>query len=117
MHSRLTPSLVVLAGAALAAAVAHAQTTSSTGNPVAESTLKEIVVTAETRSSTIQDTPISISALSGEQLSGFLFADNLTDKRAQLGINTTGFSYTIPSLIRVATNQPRTIGVDLKYRF
>jgi hypothetical protein len=46
-----------------------------------------------------------------------LFADNLTDKRAQLGINTTGFSYTIPSLIRVATNQPRTIGVDLKYQF
>lgn len=55
--------------------------------------------------------------LIGERLSGFLFGDNLTDKRAQLGINTTGFSYTIPSLIRVATNQPRTIGVDLKYRF
>jgi outer membrane receptor protein involved in Fe transport len=55
--------------------------------------------------------------LIGERLEGFLFADNLTDKRAQLGINTTGFSYTIASLIRVATNQPRTIGVDLKYRF
>ena len=55
--------------------------------------------------------------LLGEKLSGFLFADNLTDKRAQLGINTTGFAYTIPSLIRVATNQPRTIGVDVKYRF
>jgi outer membrane receptor protein involved in Fe transport len=55
--------------------------------------------------------------LLGEKLSGFLFADNLTDKRAQLGINTTGFAYTIPSLIRVATNQPRTIGVDMKYRF
>jgi outer membrane receptor protein involved in Fe transport len=55
--------------------------------------------------------------LLGEKLSGFVFADNLTDKRAQLGINTTGFAYTIPSLIRVATNQPRTIGVDVKYRF
>jgi iron complex outermembrane recepter protein len=55
--------------------------------------------------------------LLGEKLSGFLFADNLTDKRAQLGINTTGFAYTIPSLIRVATNQPRTIGVDVKYQF
>jgi len=53
----------------------------------------------------------------GEKLSGFLFVDNLTDKRAQLGINTTGFAYTIPSLIRVATNQPRTIGVDMKYKF
>lgn len=55
--------------------------------------------------------------LIGEKLSGFLFADNLTDKRAQLGINTTAFSYTIPSLIRVATNQPRTIGLDLTYKF
>jgi iron complex outermembrane recepter protein len=55
--------------------------------------------------------------LIGDKLSGFLFADNLTDKRAQLGINTTGFSYTIPSLIRVATNQPRTLGVDLLYKF
>jgi hypothetical protein len=53
----------------------------------------------------------------GQKLSCFLFADNLTDKRAQLGINTTGFSYTIPSLIRVATNQPRTIGVDMNYKF
>jgi outer membrane receptor protein involved in Fe transport len=55
--------------------------------------------------------------LIGDKLSGFLFADNLTDKRAQLGINTTGFSYTIPSLIRVATNQPRTIGIDMNYKF
>jgi outer membrane receptor protein involved in Fe transport len=55
--------------------------------------------------------------LVGNRLSGFVFVDNLTDKRAQHGINTTGFSYTIPSLIRVATNQPRTIGIDLKYNF
>jgi iron complex outermembrane recepter protein len=55
--------------------------------------------------------------LIGAHLSGFVFADNLTDKRAELGINTTGFAYTIPSLIRVATNQPRTIGLDLKYMF
>jgi iron complex outermembrane recepter protein len=55
--------------------------------------------------------------LIGAHLSGFLFADNLTDKRAELGINTTGFAYTVPSLIRVATNQPRTIGLDLKYAF
>ena len=55
--------------------------------------------------------------LVGKRLSGFVFGHNLTDKRAQLGINTTGFSYTIPSLIRVATKQPRTIGIHLKYSF
>jgi outer membrane receptor protein involved in Fe transport len=55
--------------------------------------------------------------LVGDRLSGYLFADNLTDKRAELGINTSGFAWTIPSLIRVATNQPRIIGVDLKYKF
>jgi hypothetical protein len=38
-------------------------------------------------------------------------------KRAQLGINTTGFSWTIPSLERVATNQPRTVGAEIKYSF
>jgi outer membrane receptor protein involved in Fe transport len=55
--------------------------------------------------------------LVGEHLSGFLFSDNLTDKRAELGINTTGFSWTTPSLERIATNQPRTIGVDVTYKF
>jgi outer membrane receptor protein involved in Fe transport len=46
-----------------------------------------------------------------------LYADNVTDKRAMLGINTTGFAYTIPSLIRVVGNQPRTVGLNVKYRF
>jgi outer membrane receptor protein involved in Fe transport len=55
--------------------------------------------------------------LVGEKLSGYLFSDNLTNKRAELGINTTGFSWTIPSLERVVTNQPRTIGVDVQYKF
>jgi outer membrane receptor protein involved in Fe transport len=57
------------------------------------------------------------AGLVGSKLSGFVFVDNVTDERAQLGINTTGFAYTIPSLIRVVTNQPRTIGVDLQYHF
>jgi iron complex outermembrane recepter protein len=55
--------------------------------------------------------------LISNKLSGYVFADNLTNKHAELGINTTGFSWTIPSLERVVTNQPRTIGVDIKYNF
>ncbi len=55
--------------------------------------------------------------LVGERLSAYLFGDNLTDKRAQLGINTTAFAWTIPSVERVVTNQPRTIGIDVNYKF
>jgi iron complex outermembrane recepter protein len=55
--------------------------------------------------------------LIGAKLSGYVFADNLTNKHAQLGINTTGFSWTIPSVERVVTNQPRTVGIDIKYSF
>ena len=55
--------------------------------------------------------------LVNEKLSAYLFGDNLTDKRAQLGINTTAFAWTIPSVERVVTNQPRTIGVDVNYKF
>jgi iron complex outermembrane recepter protein len=55
--------------------------------------------------------------LVNERLSAYLFGDNLTDKRAQLGINTTAFAWTIPSVERVVTNQPRTVGIDVNYRF
>ena len=57
-HLLIPPCLVL----ALAAGTASAQTAT------ADSGLVEIVVTAEKRSSTIQDTPISMSALSGDQL-------------------------------------------------
>jgi outer membrane receptor protein involved in Fe transport len=56
-------------------------------------------------------------ALMNGKITAALFADNLTNTHAQLGINTTGFSYTIPSLIRVATNQPRTFGVNVKIAY
>jgi iron complex outermembrane recepter protein len=55
--------------------------------------------------------------LLGDKWSAFLFADNLTNKRAELGVNTSSFAFQAPSLVRVATNQPRTVGVDVTYRF
>jgi len=55
--------------------------------------------------------------LVGDRLSAYLFGDNLADKRAELGINTTAFAWTIPSVERVVTNQPRTIGIDINYKF
>lgn len=47
----------------------------------------------------------------------YLFADNVTNQHPALSINTTTFYINIPALTRVATSQPRTIGVDLMYRF
>lgn len=53
----------------------------------------------------------------GTSWSGYLFANNLLDKRAALGINTTSVAWLTPSTTRTATNQPRTIGIDVNYRF
>jgi iron complex outermembrane receptor protein len=58
-----------LVAAALAAAPALADDASQPGRGAADNTLEAIVVTAEKRQSTVQDTPISITALSGDQLS------------------------------------------------
>jgi hypothetical protein len=49
--------------------------------------------------------------------SAFVFVDNATNAHAQLSTNTTSFSWVIPSLTRVATNQPRTFGLDLAYHY
>jgi outer membrane receptor protein involved in Fe transport len=57
------------------------------------------------------------TGLVGSAWSGYFFVNNLTDTRAALSVNTTAFSWVIPSLVRVATNQPRTIGIDVNYRF
>jgi iron complex outermembrane receptor protein len=53
----------------------------------------------------------------GKSWQEYFFVDNLTDTKAELSINTTSFSWIIPSLTRVATNQPRTIGVEVNYRY
>jgi len=47
----------------------------------------------------------------------YLFGTNLTNKHAEITTNNTSFSWVTPSLTRVSTNQPRTIGIDLTYKF
>jgi iron complex outermembrane recepter protein len=48
--------------------------------------------------------------------SAFLFVDNLTNKMALLS-DTGALSANISILNRIATNQPRTIGVDLNFKY
>jgi outer membrane receptor protein involved in Fe transport len=47
-------------------------------------------------------------------LSVYLFVDNVTNKHAYLGDPEELFAF-VPAINRVATNQPRTIGVQLSY--
>ena len=51
---------------------------------------------------------------SDRKVSVFLFVDNLFDKRADLG-DPEEISFFVPALSRVATNQPRTVGIELNY--
>ena len=45
------------------------------------------------------------------------YVNNLTDTHAKITANTTRVTIPQPSLTRFATNQPLTIGIDLKYLF
>jgi iron complex outermembrane receptor protein len=47
----------------------------------------------------------------------YLFVDNLTNKHAALTINNTSFAWQSPSITRVTTNLPRTIGLDVQYHY
>ena len=55
--------------------------------------------------------------LSGKSWTAALFGTNLTDNFAALTINNTVFAWQTYAITRVSTNQPRTIGLDLQYRF
>ena len=46
----------------------------------------------------------------------YVYVDNVTNIHANLG-NVTSYSENLPTFNRVATNQPRTIGLDIDYRF
>jgi outer membrane receptor protein involved in Fe transport len=46
-----------------------------------------------------------------------MFVDNFTNKVALMTANNTSFQFNIPQLVRYSTNQPRTVGVQVNYKF
>jgi iron complex outermembrane recepter protein len=46
-----------------------------------------------------------------------VFVDNLTNKVALMTANNTSFQFNIPQVVRYSTNQPRTVGVQVNYKF
>jgi len=55
--------------------------------------------------------------LSNDKWSVNLFVDNFTNKVAELTANNTSFQFNIPGLVRYTTNQPRTFGTQVNYKF
>ncbi len=55
--------------------------------------------------------------LGNAKWSATLFVDNLTNKLAELTTNNAQFQFNVPQLVRVSTNQPRTFGTEINYRF
>lgn len=56
-------------------------------------------------------------ALIGDKWSANLFVDNLTNHIAEITANNTNFQFNIPSVVRYSTNQPRTFGTQVEYKF
>ena len=55
--------------------------------------------------------------VSNDKWSANLFVNNLTNKVAELTGKNTSFQFNIPGLIRYTTNQPRTFGTQINYKF
>jgi outer membrane receptor protein involved in Fe transport len=55
--------------------------------------------------------------LAGDRWTTSLFVDNLTNKVAELSANNTQFQVNVPQLTRISTNQPRTFGTEINFRF
>jgi outer membrane receptor protein involved in Fe transport len=55
--------------------------------------------------------------LAHDNWSADLFVDNLANKVALMTANNTSFQFNIPQLVRYTTNQPRTVGVQVNYKF
>jgi outer membrane receptor protein involved in Fe transport len=56
-------------------------------------------------------------SLSKDNWTARFFVDNLTNKVAELTANNTSWQFNIPSVVRFSTNQPRTFGTEINYRF
>lgn len=54
---------------------------------------------------------------SADKWSAGIFANNLTNTRAQITANNTSFQFNIPAYYRISTNQPLTIGVNFARHF
>jgi outer membrane receptor protein involved in Fe transport len=54
--------------------------------------------------------------LAADHWSAYLYVNNLTNEHAELS-DAHNYALNIPSLDRVATNQPRTTGISLEYRY
>jgi iron complex outermembrane recepter protein len=57
-----------------------------------------------------------LGVIGSNHFTTYLFGNNLANKVAWLSTNTTSISVNVPSLVRVSTNQPRTIGIGFQYR-
>ena len=55
--------------------------------------------------------------LARDNWSADLFVDNLTNKVALMTANNTSFQFNIPQVGRYTTNQPRTVGAQINYKF
>lgn len=54
--------------------------------------------------------------LTANHWSAYLYVNNITNEHAELSV-VHNYALDIPSLDRVATNQPRTTGISLEYRY
>ena len=57
------------------------------------------------------------AGLAGGKWSATAFVDNLNNKVAWISANNTQFQFNIPQVTRISTNQPRTFGMEVNYRF
>ncbi len=57
------------------------------------------------------------AGITSGQWAAYLVGTNLTNKVAALTIDNTVFAWQTYAITRVSTNQPRTIGLDVQYKF